>query len=46
MSTGTVVIAGCLIEQEGKFLLVQEAKPSAYGLWNTPAGHVDESEGL
>jgi len=31
---------------EGKYLLVQEGKPSAYGLWNLPGGRVDESESL
>lgn len=36
------VVAGCLLEQEGKFLLVQEKKPKAYGLWNLPAGRVEK----
>jgi 8-oxo-dGTP pyrophosphatase MutT (NUDIX family) len=38
------VIAGCLIEQDGKYLLVQEKQPKVYGLWNLPAGHVDKGE--
>lgn len=36
------VVAGCLIEKDGKFLLVQEKKPQAYKLWNLPAGRVEE----
>lgn len=44
MNTVPVVIAGCLLEKGGRFLLIQEATPSIYGLWNTPAGHVDEGE--
>lgn len=46
MNNDIVVIAGCLVEKDGKFLLVQEAQPRAYGLWNTPAGHIDEGESV
>lgn len=38
------VVAGVVIKQNNKYLLVQEKKPSAYGLWNFPAGHVDVGE--
>lgn len=38
------VIAGCIIERDGKILMVKEAKESCYGQWNFPAGHVDEHE--
>lgn len=38
------VVAACLIKKENKYLLVQEAQPKAYGLWNLPAGHVDKGE--
>ena len=38
------VVAGCVIQKDGKYLLVQEKLPKAYGLWNLPAGHVDEGE--
>lgn len=38
------VIAGCIIEKDGKILMVKEAKESCYGQWNFPAGHVDEHE--
>ena len=38
------VVAGCVIEKDSKYLLVQEKQQKAYGLWNLPAGHVDEGE--
>ncbi len=38
------VVAGCVIEKDSKYLLVQEKQEKAYGLWNLPAGHVDEGE--
>lgn len=38
------IVAGCLIKRDGKYLLVQESQPKAYGLWNLPAGHVDKDE--
>lgn len=44
MNSKPVVIAGCLLEKDGKFLLIQEGRPDIYGLWNIPAGHVDEGE--
>lgn len=37
-----LIVAGVVLEQSGKYLLVQEKKPSAYGLWNLPAGRVDK----
>lgn len=42
------VVAGCIIrrEEDGKYLLVQEKQPKAYGLWNLPAGHVDKGESI
>jgi 8-oxo-dGTP diphosphatase len=40
------VVASCLIKKDGKYLMVQEKKPSVYGLWNLPAGHVDKGEDL
>lgn len=36
--------AGALIEEEGRFLMVQEQKPKVYGLWNWPAGRVQKDE--
>jgi len=44
MENEEVTLAGCLVEKDGRFLLVQEAQKKAYKLWNTPAGHVDEGE--
>lgn len=45
--TGTIkveVIAGVVIEKDGRYVLVQESIPKAYGTWNFPAGKVDEGE--
>ena len=36
-----LVVAGVVLEKNGKFLLVQEAKPEVRGLWNVPAGRVE-----
>lgn len=41
-----LVVAANLIEKDGKILLIQETKKSCYGLWNFPAGKVDERETL
>lgn len=38
------VISGCIIEKDGKILMVKEANPICYGKWNFPAGIVDEGE--
>lgn len=40
------VIVGGVIEKDGKYLLVQEAKKHCYGKWNFPAGHLDFNESL
>ena len=40
------VIVGGIIERNGKYLLVQEAKKKCYGKWNFPAGHLDFNESL
>lgn len=41
------VVAACVVRDEkGKYLLVQEAQPKVYGLWNLAAGHVDKGESI
>lgn len=40
--TYVFVVAGSLIEKDGKFLLVQEKNPEVYGLWNLPAGKAEK----
>ncbi len=35
------VVAGVVLKNDGKYLLVQEKQPRAYKLWNLPAGRVD-----
>ncbi len=40
------VAVSCFIQQDGKFLLVQEAKEKIRGKWGLPGGKVDEGESL
>lgn len=40
------VIVGGIIEKNGKYLLVQEAKKKCYKKWNFPAGHLDFNESV
>ena len=40
---GTIIVGG-VVEKDGKFLLVQEAKENARGKWNIPSGHLDSNE--
>ena len=42
----TFIVCGVVIEQDGKYLLVQEKQPKAYGKWNLPGGRVDAGETL
>lgn len=42
----TSIVCGVVLRENGKYLLVQEKKPKAYGKWNLPAGKVDEDETL
>jgi ADP-ribose pyrophosphatase YjhB (NUDIX family) len=40
------IVCGVVLEQAGKYLLVQERQPKVYGQWNLPAGKVDAGETL
>jgi 8-oxo-dGTP diphosphatase len=40
------IVAGVVLEKDGKFLLVQEKQPKCYGLWNLPAGKVEEGDSI
>jgi 8-oxo-dGTP diphosphatase len=40
------VVCGVVLCKNSKYLLVQESWPTIYGLWNLPAGRVDEGESL
>lgn len=46
LNTKVEVVAGAVIKRAGKYLLLQEKKPKAYGLWNFPAGKVNIGESL
>lgn len=37
-------VVDCLVERDGKFLIVQETGPGREGLYNIPGGHIDEDE--
>jgi ADP-ribose pyrophosphatase YjhB (NUDIX family) len=41
-----VLVVGCVIRKDGKYLLIQENRPDIRGLWNVPAGHVDPGEDI
>lgn len=40
------IIVGGIIEKDGKYLLIQEAKQKCYKKWNIPAGHLECNETL
>jgi len=40
------VIAGVVLLQDGKILLVQEKQAACYGKWSIPAGHVEVGESI
>lgn len=45
-TVSVIVVAGVVIKKDNKYLLIQEKKPQAYGLWNLPAGRVDVGDTL
>jgi ADP-ribose pyrophosphatase YjhB (NUDIX family) len=42
----TSIVCGVVLEHNGKYLLVQEKQPKAYGKWSLPGGRVDAGETL
>ena len=40
------VIVGVCVVEDGKVLMVKEAKKKCYGKWNFPAGHLDRNEDI
>lgn len=44
--TYVFIVAGVVLKKEGKYLLVQEKKPSVYGKWNLPAGKVEAGDSI
>ena len=42
----TNIVCGVVLERGGKYLLVQEGRPSVRGQWNLPGGRVDLGESL
>ena len=40
----TAIVVGALIEEDGKYLLVQEGKERCRGKWSFPAGHLEPGE--
>jgi 8-oxo-dGTP pyrophosphatase MutT (NUDIX family) len=40
------IVAGCLLKDGNKYLLVQEKQQKVYGLWNLPAGYVNKGESV
>jgi len=42
----TLAVAALIEDPQKRMLMVREAQPSCYGLWNQPAGHVEAGESL
>ena len=41
-----VVVAALIEDDRHRLLMVREAQPEFYGLWNQPAGHVEANESI
>lgn len=41
-----IIHVSCLIESDGRLLLVREGKPECRGKWNLPGGHLEPGEEL
>lgn len=41
-----LVVSALIEDEEKRLLMVREADPEFYGLWNQPAGHVDAGESI
>mgnify|MGYP001578970610 FL=1 len=41
-----LVAAACIVEQDGKYLMIQEGHQFAAGMWSHPAGLVEKGERL
>ena len=39
-------VAGCVVEKDGKYLMVKEKKRDCYGQYNLPSGAVEEGESI
>ena len=42
----TPIVAAIIEDDQNRILMVREAEPEHYGLWNQPAGHVDPGESI
>lgn len=42
----TLAVAALIEDSENRLLMVREAQPDCYGLWNQPAGHLDAGESI
>jgi ADP-ribose pyrophosphatase YjhB (NUDIX family) len=41
-----LVVSALIVDERNRMLMVREAQPEFYGLWNQPAGHVEAGESI
>jgi ADP-ribose pyrophosphatase YjhB (NUDIX family) len=41
-----LVVSAVIVDEKNRMLMVREAQPEFYGLWNQPAGHVEPGESI